>query len=65
MDISIDRIEEDIAVIELDDGSILRVDRRLFPDCREGDVYSLVKNEKEMRERESRIQGLMNDLFED
>lgn len=41
MKIIIDRFEEDIAVVELEDGELLNVPKILFADAREGDTVEI------------------------
>ena len=65
MQVIIDRIEGEFAVVELDDGSILDVPKRLFNDAKEGDIIDISINHKLTNERTKEIENLMDDLFVD
>ena len=64
MQIIIDRIEEDKAVIELENGKIITVFKELFKDAKEGDVFDIIKNENETENKNNNIKTLMDKLFE-
>ncbi len=60
----IDRIENNIAVCELENGEMLDVKISALPKgIREGDVINLSVDETETNERKERIDKLMNSLF--
>ncbi len=60
----IDRIENDIAVCELENGEMLDVKISALPKgIKEGDVIKLSVDETETNERKERIDKLMNSLF--
>ncbi len=60
----IDRIENDIAVCELENGELLDVKISALPKgIKEGDVIKLSVDETEANERKERIDKLMNSLF--
>lgn len=62
----IDRIENDIAVCELENGEMLDVKISALPKrIKEGDVITLSVDETETNERKERIDKLMNSLFKD
>jgi len=63
MKITIDRIENGIAVVELLDGQTVNMPCALFPEASEGDVYSIEKNTAETEAAKKRIEGKMNRLF--
>lgn len=65
MKVTIDRFEEDIAVVELPDMTFINVSRKLFPEAKESDVIDITIDNNETAERKKRISGLMDDLFED
>lgn len=66
----IDRFEGNIAVVELENRSMVNIDRSLLPpDSKEGDcifaengIYKIDTEETERRRK--KIQSLMGDLFE-
>lgn len=60
----IDRIENNIAVCELENGEMLDVKISALPKgIKEGDVIKLSVDETETNERKERIDKLMNSLF--
>lgn len=60
----IDRIENNIAVCELENGEMLDVKISALPKgIKEGDVITLSVDETETNERKERIDKLMNSLF--
>lgn len=62
----IDRIENNIAVCELENGEMLDVKMSALPKgIKEGDVIKLSVDETETNERKERINKLMNSLFKD
>ncbi len=65
MQVIIDRIEGEFAVVELDDGSILDVPKSLFNGAKEGDIIDISINHKLTNERTKEIENLMDDLFVD
>lgn len=66
MTVIIDRFEDDVAVIELENGQLLQVPRRLFPaEAREGDVISVAVDHTETETRRKKIDALMKDVWAD
>lgn len=65
MRIIIDRIEENIAVCELEDGTMINVPCELFEDVHEGDVFDVVitKNEEVKKERTEKAKSLFEKLI--
>lgn len=60
----IDRIENNIAVCELENGELLDVKISALPKgIKEGDVIKLSVDDTETNERKERIDKLMNSLF--
>mgnify|MGYP000767508142 FL=1 len=60
----IDRIENNIAVCELENGEMLDVKISALPKgIKEGDVITLSVDKIETNERKERIDKLMNSLF--
>lgn len=62
MKITIDRIEGDIAVCELPDMQMIDLPICLFDDPKEGDVYSIEKDDAEKQERMSKARSLFESL---
>ena len=65
MQITIDHIEEDYLVVELEDMTTIDIPRKLIPDAKEGDVIDIIKNSEATLERKKQINDLMDDLFID
>ncbi len=63
MKVIVDRIEEDVVVLEVD-GNMVDVSILLFPNACEGDVYNISKDVNEMEKRKENITSLVNNLFE-
>lgn len=67
----IDRFEGNIAVLELENGTMKDIPKNKLPvDSKEGDCLIFMNNnividEKETTERRKNIKKLMNELFED
>lgn len=64
MEVIIDRIEGDFAVVELPDRTMISVDKRLLPNAKEGDVVEIKINPKKTEERRNKIDKLAEDLWE-
>lgn len=62
MKFTVDRIEEDIIVLELPDLSHISVPAQLIPTAKEGDVYEIKKND--MNDRKIKIENLEDELFQ-
>lgn len=66
----IDRFEGDVAVVELEDRSVVEIQRELLPrHAREGDVLiidgEMVSiDEEDTKNRKEKAEKLMNELFE-
>jgi hypothetical protein len=62
----IDRIEEDIAVVEISAGNMLDIPLSALPEgVSEGDVITLDINREAKELRQERINDLMDSLFAD
>lgn len=60
----VDRIENDIAVCELENGSFIDVNCKALPEnVHEGDVITLCIDKAETENRKEKIDKLMNNLF--
>ncbi len=60
---TIDRIEGNYVVVENEDGVFYELPLGLFKDVKEGEIYSLLLQEKETVERKDRITEKLNRLF--
>ena len=65
MQVTVDRIEEDYIVLELEDGNIIDVPKELIPGAKEGDIVDIYINKDEREEKEEEVKKLMDDLFVD
>lgn len=66
MRIVIDRIEEDIAIVEKEDGSFAHMAKELIPpSAKEGDVLLIQVDERNTIDREEEIQALLDEVWED
>lgn len=65
MKITIDRIEGEYAVVELENKTMLDMSILLIPEgAKEGDIISIEIDKKETETRTKRIEKLMHDLWE-
>lgn len=64
MKIIVDRIEENIATVELENGEMLNIPKILLEDAKEGDIVEIIIRKKETMERQQMIEEFLNDLFE-
>lgn len=65
MQITVDHIEADYLVVELEDLSTIDIPRALIPDAKEGDVVDIIINEEATNERKQEVSKLMDELFVD
>lgn len=63
MRVVIDRIEENIAVCSLENGSSVNAPAVLFEDIKEGRVYDITVNTAEENKRKENAQNRLNLLF--
>ena len=64
MDVIVDRIEGDYAVVEIEKGKMCNLPIELVPNVKEGDVVSITINKSKPDERKKTIEELMNSVFE-
>lgn len=66
MKIIIDRFENDIAVVELENGKMIDCPRELFPNnAKEGSIIKIMVDEKATTEKLEQMQKRLNRLFKD
>ena len=66
MKIIIDRFEGELAVVELPNGNMINCPRAMLPDdVKEGDIISIVVDEKATEEKKKSLTDRMNRLFKD
>ncbi len=63
MEVIIDRIEGDFAVVEAPDGSTYNLPKVLFKSCAEGDVFIIKKDADKTQNQKKEIENLMDELF--
>lgn len=65
MRVVIDRIEEEIAIMEKDDGSFAEMAKRLVPaEAKEGDVLKISVDTQSTIDRAEEITSLMEELWD-
>ena len=65
MRVVIDRIEEDVAIMEKDDGSFAEMSKRLIPpEAKEGDILRITVDTQSTVDRKEEITALMEELWE-
>lgn len=66
MRVIIDRIEEDIAIVQKEDGSFVHMAKKLIPpNAKEGDVLLIEVDKESTVDREGEITSLMEELWHD
>ena len=65
MTITIDRIEGNYLIVELENGKIINLPKELIPNAKENDIYTIILNKDEMKKRKNNINNLINNLFID
>ena len=65
MQVTVDRIEEDYIVLELEDGNIIDVPKELIPGAKEGDIVDIYINKDEREKKAEEVKKLMDDLLVD
>ena len=64
MDVIVDRIEGDYAVVEIDKGKMCNLPIEVVPIVKEGDIVTIIINKDKTEERKKTIEELMNSVFE-
>ena len=64
MDVIVDRIEGDYAVVEIEKGKMCNLPIELVPNVKEGDAVTIIINKDKTEERKKIIEELMNSVFE-
>ena len=64
MRVVIDRIEDGIASVELENGKIICVPAELFADCKEGDVVYITPDKAETEQKKTEISIDVSKLFD-
>ena len=64
MDVIVDRIEGEYAVVEIEKGKMCNLPLVFVPNVKEGDVVTITINKDKIEERKKTIEDLMNSVFE-
>ena len=64
MKVVIDRIEDSIATVELENGKILNVPCELFEGCREGDIVYITPDKVETEKKKQEVVIDISGLFD-
>ena len=64
MDVIVDRIEGDYAVVEIEKGKMCNLPLELVPNVKEGDAVTIIINKDKTEERKKTIEEIMNSVFE-
>ena len=65
MKLILDKIEENIATVELENGEMLNLPYILLDGAKEGDIIEIIVKKEETIEREKYINNIANKLFEE
>ena len=65
MHITVDRIEGEYIVAELENGDMVNIPHVIAPDAKEGDVICITIDHEETAQIKEEIRGLMDSLWED
>lgn len=64
MRFTIDRFEEEFAIVELENGEVVEIPKAILPsESKEGDIISISVEKDETEERKKRIQNKFDRLF--
>ena len=64
MDVIVDRIEGNYALVEIEKGKMCNLPIELVPDVKEGDVVTITINKDKTKDRKKTVEELMNSVFE-
>ncbi len=64
MEVIVDRIEGDYAIVEIEKGNISNLPLELVPNVKEGDIVTITINKGKTEDRKKTIEKLMNSVFE-
>lgn len=63
MTFTIDRIEDNYLIIELENTNTISIPKELIPNAKENDIYTITLNKEEMNKSKNNINNLINELF--
>ncbi len=64
MEVIVDRIEGDYAVVEIEKGNMSEIPLELVPYVKEGDIVTITINKDKTEKRKKTMEELMNSVFE-
>lgn len=64
MEVIVDRIEGDYAIVEIEKGNMSNLPLELVPNVKEGDIVTITINKGKTEDRKKTIEKLMNSVFE-
>jgi len=64
MKVVIDRIEDGIATVELENGKVLNVSAELFDGCKDGDIVYITPNSEETEKKKQDVLIDISGLFD-
>ncbi len=64
MRVIIDRIEDGIASVELENGKMINVPSELFDGCKEGDIVNITPDKAETEKRKAEVAIDISGLFD-
>lgn len=64
MKVVIDRIEDGIATVELENGKMINVPAELFDGCKEGDIVYITQNAEETEKKKKEVVIDISGLFD-
>lgn len=65
MKVVIDRIEDGIATVELENGKMINAPAELFDGCKEGDIVYISPDKEETRKKNGEVVIDVSGLFDD
>ncbi len=65
MEAIVERIENEMLILELSDRSIIKFSRTLLPEAKEGDVVKISVNDEKTSEKKDKIIERMNKIWKD
>ena len=65
MEVIIDRVEGDYAVVEITKGKMVNMPKVLVPNAKEGDTIKIIVDKEATKKRQEHVKDLVNDLFID
>lgn len=65
MEYVVDRIENNMVLLELPDGSCVDVSKKLLPDVKEGDIVNITVDSQKAEKRKEELKKRANRLWKD